>query len=47
MRKPKTYRKAPYVMEVKPGTHHWRIGEESANPAYCYESHAESEFNPV
>jgi len=45
--KGKIAQKAPYVMEVEPGTHAWCACGRSASQPYCDGSHKGTGFKPV
>ena len=47
MDKPKIAQKAPFVMEVKAGTHAWCSCGESSNKPYCDGSHSGTGFAPI
>lgn len=47
MSKPESPQKAPYVMEVEPGTYFWCACGKSTNQPYCDGSHKGSEFSPI
>ncbi|MHC4390100.1 MAG: CDGSH iron-sulfur domain-containing protein [Planctomycetota bacterium] len=45
--KPDCPQKAPYVLELEPGTYAWCSCGKSANQPYCDGSHAGTSFRPV
>jgi CDGSH-type Zn-finger protein len=46
-KKPTVAQKAPYVLEVEPGTYFWCACGDSKNQPYCDGSHKGSGFVPV
>ncbi len=47
MSNPEIPQRAPYVMEVEPGTYAWCACGKSQSQPYCDGSHQGSEFSPV
>ena len=47
MEKPTIAQKAPYVMEVKPGTYAWCACGSSKNQPFCDGSHKTTSFTPI
>lgn len=47
MADPKIAQKAPYVMEMEPGTYWWCRCGRSANQPFCDGAHAGTEFTPM
>ena len=45
--KPEIAQKAPYVMDVEPGTYAWCACGKSNKQPYCDGSHKGTEFTPV
>jgi CDGSH-type Zn-finger protein len=46
MDEPQTPQKAPYVLEVEPGTYAWCACGRSQNQPYCDGSHAGTDLRP-
>jgi len=46
MEKPKIAQKAPYVLDLEPGTYYWCSCGKSNNQPFCDGSHKGSEFTP-
>ncbi len=46
MGEPKIAQKAPYVLDLKPGTYYWCSCGKSNNQPFCDGSHKGSEFTP-
>ncbi|MBU2525104.1 MAG: CDGSH iron-sulfur domain-containing protein [Bacteroidetes bacterium] len=46
-KKPTIAQKAPYVLEVEPGTYFWCACGDSKNQPYCDGSHKGTDFIPV
>jgi CDGSH-type Zn-finger protein len=47
MEKPECPQKAPFVMDVEPGTYAWCSCGRSATQPYCDGAHKGTEFRPV
>ncbi len=47
MTEPNVPQRAPYVLEVQPGTYAWCACGRSENQPYCDGSHASTDFLPV
>lgn len=47
MEQPHISQKAPYVMDLQPGTYAWCACGRSHNQPYCDGSHKGTEFKPV
>jgi len=47
MEKPKIAQKAPYVLELEPGTYYWCACGKSSNQPFCDGSHKGSSFAPT
>ncbi len=46
MEEPKIAQKAPYVLDLEPGTYYWCSCGRSNNQPFCDGSHKGSEFTP-
>ncbi len=46
MEEPKIAQKAPYVLDLEPGTYYWCSCGKSNNQPFCDGSHKGSEFTP-
>jgi len=46
MQEPKITQKAPYVLDLEPGTYYWCSCGKSNNQPFCDGSHKGSEFAP-
>ena len=46
MEKPKIAQRAPYVLDLEPGTYYWCSCGKSNNQPFCDGSHKGSEFTP-
>jgi len=46
MEEPKIAQKAPYVLDLEPGTYYWCTCGKSNNQPFCDGSHKGSEFTP-
>jgi CDGSH-type Zn-finger protein len=47
MEEPTIAQKAPFVMEIQPGTYYWCACGKSQNQPYCDGSHKVTSFTPV
>lgn len=47
MSEKKIVQKAPYVMEIEPGTYAWCACGHSANQPYCDGSHTSTSIKPI
>ncbi|MEM1137343.1 MAG: CDGSH iron-sulfur domain-containing protein [Bacteroidota bacterium] len=47
MSDPKVAQKAPYVIDVEPGTYYWCACGESSKQPYCDGSHKGTSFTPI
>ena len=47
MEKPKIAQKAPYVLDLEPGTYYWCSCGKSSNQPFCDGSHKGSSFVPT